>query len=103
MPELQTTDWPAQAAMLQLARGMLIAGKIVQAATGASFPVIGPRDGLAVTSLPEADSGDLDHAVRAAREAFDSGVWRNVSRRSVRPFCNGWPNRRPPCSRPAIR
>jgi gamma-glutamyl-gamma-aminobutyraldehyde dehydrogenase len=77
MSALQTTDWRAAAAGLELPRGMLVDGKIVQAAAGASFTVIGPRNGVAVTSLPEGGAADLERAVSAARRAFDAGVWRN--------------------------
>jgi acyl-CoA reductase-like NAD-dependent aldehyde dehydrogenase len=74
---LQNTDWRAAAARLLLPRGMLVDGKAVQASAGASFTVIGPRDGAAVASLPEGDAGDVDRAVLAARKVFDRGLWRN--------------------------
>jgi acyl-CoA reductase-like NAD-dependent aldehyde dehydrogenase len=77
MSALQTTDWRAAAAALELPRGMLVDGKTVQAVAGASFTVIGPRNGVAVASLPEGDVADLDRAVLAARRAFDGGSWRN--------------------------
>jgi gamma-glutamyl-gamma-aminobutyraldehyde dehydrogenase/4-guanidinobutyraldehyde dehydrogenase/NAD-dependent aldehyde dehydrogenase len=77
MSALNTTDWHAAAAGLQLPRGMLIDGETVKSSKGAGFDVVSPRDGSVVTSLQVADTADLDRAVAAARKAFDSGVWRN--------------------------
>ncbi len=77
MSAVPTIDWHARAAGLRLPRGMLIDGKHHEALSGATFPVIGPRDGKLLTELSQGGSEDLDRAVDAARRAFDSGVWRN--------------------------
>ena len=37
--------------------------------------MVDPADGRVLTTVVEADAADVDAAVRAAREAFDSGPW----------------------------
>jgi len=54
---------------------LLIDGKLVPAASGKSFPVYNPATGTVVCSVAEADSVDVDGAVRAARRAFDEDGW----------------------------
>ena len=58
--------------------GMLIDGKMVQAASGKSFPVYNPATGTVIANVPEGDKADVDLAVAAARRAFDDGVWAKV-------------------------
>jgi phenylacetaldehyde dehydrogenase len=53
----------------------LIDGKLVAAASGKTFPVYNPATGTVVCSVAEADSEDVDRAVKAARRAFDDGGW----------------------------
>src|SRR5271167_3122208 len=50
--------------------GMLIGGKMVQAASGKSFPVYNPATGTVIANVPEGDKADVDLAVAAARRAF---------------------------------
>ena len=59
---------------------MLIDGKWVPAASGATLDVVGPAHGTVIARAPAADAEDVDRAVRAARRAFDDGVW---SRRPI--------------------
>ena len=60
-----------------LGRGgkLLIDGKLVAAASGKSFPVYNPATGTTICSVAEADSEDVDRAVKAARRAFDEDGW----------------------------
>src|ERR1700733_3351303 len=60
------------------AAGMLIDGKLVQAASGKTFPVYNPATGTVIANVPEGDKADVDRAVAAARKAFDDGVWAKV-------------------------
>lgn len=55
--------------------GMLIDGKLSQAASGKTFPVYNPATGPVIANVPEADKADVDLAVAAARRAFDHGAW----------------------------
>jgi phenylacetaldehyde dehydrogenase len=56
-------------------RKMLIDGKWVPAASEQTFEVMNPATGLAVARVAEGDKADIDAAVRAARRAFESGPW----------------------------
>lgn len=58
---------------------MLIDGRFVAASSGKTFAVLNPATGEEICQVPEADHVDVDIAVRAARRAFDSGVWPSMS------------------------
>ncbi|HEY0185786.1 MAG TPA: aldehyde dehydrogenase family protein, partial [Rhodopila sp.] len=58
--------------------GMLIDGKLVQAASGKTFEVYNPATGTVIANVPEGDKVDVDLAVAAARRAFDDGVWTKI-------------------------
>ena len=58
---------------------MLINGEMVGAVSGKTFEVVNPATGAVIANVPEADKADVDIAVRAARRAFDDGVWARVS------------------------
>lgn len=58
--------------------GMLIEGRLMQAASGKTFPVYNPATGTVIANVPEGDKADVDLAVAAARRAFDDGVWAKV-------------------------
>lgn len=65
-----------------LAPGRLyIGGEWVDAASGATFEVEDPARAAALTSVAKAAAADVDRAVRAAREAFDGGEWRQMTAR----------------------
>ncbi|WP_217553498.1 aldehyde dehydrogenase [Streptomyces sp. GbtcB6] len=42
---------------------------------GATFAVVSPRDGQLLTQVADAGQAEVDHAVAAARRAFDTGPW----------------------------
>jgi aldehyde dehydrogenase (NAD+) len=54
---------------------MLVGGEWVDARSGKTFESINPYTGKVWATAPEADEGDVDRAVRAARRAFDEGPW----------------------------
>ncbi|MBL8907681.1 MAG: aldehyde dehydrogenase [Rhizobiales bacterium] len=56
-----------------------IAGKFTAAASGKTFDCISPIDGKLLTRVAECDKEDVDRAVKAARAAFDKGVWSGVA------------------------
>lgn len=58
---------------------MYVDGKFVNAASGKTFPVYNPATGEVMAHVPEAESEDVDRAVRAARRAFDDGPWPKMS------------------------
>jgi acyl-CoA reductase-like NAD-dependent aldehyde dehydrogenase len=55
---------------------MYIDGKWADARTGQTYERISPYDGTVVGVYPDADEGDTDLAIAAARRAFDGGTWR---------------------------
>lgn len=58
---------------------MYVDGKFVNAASGKTLPVYNPATGEVMAHVPEAESEDVDRAVRAARRAFDDGPWSKMS------------------------
>jgi (Z)-2-((N-methylformamido)methylene)-5-hydroxybutyrolactone dehydrogenase len=54
---------------------MLIGGEWRGPASGTRFDTVNPFDGKVWAEIPEGTEGDVDAAVSAAREAFDSGPW----------------------------
>ncbi|MEX2287970.1 MAG: aldehyde dehydrogenase family protein [Planctomycetaceae bacterium] len=58
---------------------LLIDGKWVDAASGKTFETINPATGEVIAKVAEADKADVDKAVEAARRAFDSGPWSQMS------------------------
>ncbi|WP_329263319.1 aldehyde dehydrogenase family protein [Streptomyces sp. NBC_01478] len=60
---------------------LFVGGQWREAADGARTEVVDPSRGRVVTTVAEAGPADVDAAVRAAREAFDSGRWSGLSGR----------------------
>ena len=58
---------------------MFINGEMVDAMGGKTMQVIDPGTGQAFAEVPLGDERDVDAAVRAAREAFESGVWSGLT------------------------
>src|SRR5271167_1727077 len=56
-------------------RKMFVNGKWVEAASGKTFPSYNPATGEVLARVAEGDREDIDRAVKAARKAFDSGPW----------------------------
>jgi betaine-aldehyde dehydrogenase len=54
---------------------MYINGEFVESRSGKYFPVIDPSTEEIIAEVPDADESDVNHAVAAARAAFDSGTW----------------------------
>jgi phenylacetaldehyde dehydrogenase len=58
---------------------MLINGKWVEAVSGKTFPTYNPATGEVLAQVAEGDREDIDHAVTAARAAFEAGPWRKMT------------------------
>ncbi|WVZ81608.1 hypothetical protein U9M48_028963 [Paspalum notatum var. saurae] len=54
---------------------LLINGNFVDSASGKTFPTLDPRTGEVIAHVAEGDAEDINHAVAAARKAFDEGPW----------------------------
>ena len=70
---------PRVARFLEKPRKMLINGNWVDAVSGKTFPSYDPSTGEVLATVAEGDRADIDLAVKAARQAFDSGPWRKMS------------------------
>src|SRR5947209_5647867 len=55
---------------------MLIGAERPEAADGRVFATLDPATGREITEVPQAGREDVDRAVSAAREAFESDAWR---------------------------
>ena len=60
-------------------RKMFIDGKWVQAASGKTFPTYNPATGEVLAQVAEGDREDIDRAVKAARKAFESDAWADMT------------------------
>src|SRR2546430_6234829 len=59
-----------------------INGQWVKSSSGEMFPVFDPSTEEVIAHAASATAADVDHAVKSARAAFDSGPWRETSARS---------------------
>jgi phenylacetaldehyde dehydrogenase len=58
---------------------MLINGKWVDSVSGKTFPTYNPATGEVMAQIAEGDGEDINHAVAAARNAFEKGPWRKLT------------------------
>ena len=58
---------------------MYINGEWVDSASGKTFPVYDPSTEEVIAYAPDANTKDVDRAVKAARDAFDNGPWRGTT------------------------
>jgi aldehyde dehydrogenase (NAD+) len=58
---------------------MLIGGKWVDSVSGKTFPTLNPATGETICQVSEADKADVDLAVKAARDAFETGPWSTMN------------------------
>ncbi|WP_019503923.1 aldehyde dehydrogenase family protein [Pleurocapsa sp. PCC 7319] len=58
---------------------LLINNKWVESVSGKRFETINPATGEVICDLAEAEARDVDRAVEAARKAFTTGDWRQMS------------------------
>ncbi len=70
--------WAARAAALTIEGRAFIDGVYVPALDGATFARISPIDGKAFADVADCGAADVARAVKAARAAFDAGVWRDA-------------------------
>lgn len=76
---LDYTVGESVSAFLAKKRQLLIDGEWVDAASGKTFPVYEPATGEVIAHVAEGEKEDIDRAVKAARKAFDSGPWPNMT------------------------
>lgn len=73
------TDWAERARTLKIETRAFIDGEYRPARSGATFERINPATGKHLADITACQPEDIDDAVKAARAAFDSGVWRDQS------------------------
>lgn len=79
---MATITRPASAAEVPIRQTQcFIGGEWVPARSGRSFETIDPATEEVIASVAEGDAADVEAAVRAAREAFDSGPWPRMDAR----------------------
>ncbi|MDZ4811798.1 MAG: aldehyde dehydrogenase [Pseudomonadota bacterium] len=74
-PAKSRADWHAMAAALSIRSQAFIDGRYRDALSGKTFECISPIDGAVLGRVAECGGEDIDLAVKAARKAFESGVW----------------------------
>ncbi|MGZ4190724.1 MAG: aldehyde dehydrogenase family protein [Actinomycetota bacterium] len=72
---------PEARAFLSEPKKMFIGGEWVDAASGETFATIDPALDEEITQVPLAGAEDVARAVKAARDAFESGKWSNLEPR----------------------
>jgi phenylacetaldehyde dehydrogenase len=73
-----TAPAPGAAAAAFLARGthkLFVGGQWTQSRSGETFETRDPATGKAIGQIARGDSSDIDRAVAAARRAFETGPW----------------------------
>src|SRR3979411_2179695 len=68
-------DWPAEAGRISFRDKAFIGGRFVSSAAGRTFDNISPIDGRILAKIAAGDAEDIDRAVKAARAAFEAGLW----------------------------
>ena len=58
---------------------MLIGGKWVNSVSGKTFDTINPATSEVICKVAEGDKADIDLAVKAARDAFETGPWARMN------------------------
>ncbi|AOE85481.1 aldehyde dehydrogenase [Pseudomonas sp. TCU-HL1] len=64
---------------LEFRNQAFIDGRFVAARSGATFATLNPATGQVLTEVAACDGEDVDLAVKAARAAFESGVWSKLA------------------------
>jgi gamma-glutamyl-gamma-aminobutyraldehyde dehydrogenase/4-guanidinobutyraldehyde dehydrogenase/NAD-dependent aldehyde dehydrogenase len=72
-------DYRNQISQVSYRNQAFVNGKFVAAASGKTFDCISPIDGKVLTKVAACDKEDVDTAVKAARSAFNKGVWSNLA------------------------
>ena len=68
-------EWKQRAESLSIDGRAFIAGQRCTAASNETFNTLNPATGKVLAEVALCDASDLERAVVAAREAFESGVW----------------------------
>ncbi len=75
----KAVDWHDEATKLDLRDKAFISGAFVDAVGEETFECVSPIDGRILASVAACTSEDVDRAVKAARTAFERGLWADRS------------------------
>jgi len=70
--------WLQRSAAFKLEGRAFIDGRYVAAQSGRTFADVSPIDGRTIAQVARGEAADIDAAVKSARAAFESGVWRRT-------------------------
>jgi len=73
--------WREKAATLEIEGRAFINGEYRPAESGRTFDCVSPIDGKVLVKVADCGEADVNAAVRAARHAFDKGVWSGLNPR----------------------
>ena len=90
MANLTHEDWLDAAKALTPETRPFIGGRFVESTSDARFPSISPRDGQVLAQIPCGSAEDVYRAVRAARESFEDGRWRELPPRERKRIMLRW-------------
>ena len=69
---------PTESPVAISATKLLIDNRWIPSESGKTFATINPATGEEICQVAEADAGDVEKAVKAARAAFEHGPWRKM-------------------------
>src|SRR6516225_10188154 len=69
---------PMERAVSISAKKILINNRWAESDSGKTFATLNPATGEEICQIAEADTADVDRAVKAARAAFEHGPWRKT-------------------------
>ncbi|OWY40563.1 aldehyde dehydrogenase [Xenophilus sp. AP218F] len=72
-------EWKQLATRLNIEGRAFIAGRYRAADSGKTFPCVNPADGAKLADVSWCGEAEVDEAVKAARAAFESGVWSGLA------------------------
>ncbi|HJV06026.1 MAG TPA: aldehyde dehydrogenase [Chromobacteriaceae bacterium] len=75
-------QWQQRAAALQIEGRAFINGEYVPASNGNLFSCINPANGEKLAEIAWCSEEDVNHAVKVARQAFESGQWSELAPRA---------------------
>ncbi|MFI5589079.1 aldehyde dehydrogenase [Amycolatopsis sp. NPDC051758] len=90
MADLTHQDWVAAAERLSPETRPFIGGRFIESTSDTTFPSVSPRDGRVLAHIPAGSVEDVDRAVRAARESFEDGRWRDLPPRERKRILLRW-------------
>ncbi|MEZ9835180.1 aldehyde dehydrogenase [Vibrio breoganii] len=76
---MDTTTWHAKAEALSFRTQAFINGEFVNSVSGDTFEIINPATGRLLAHVARCDEADVNLAVDAARNAFESRVWSGLA------------------------